>query len=264
MNGRLYSVLVLFVSLCLGGSSMSTRAAEAEYLKVYPVLPRAQAPKLEQAPKLDGKLDDEFWTKAAKLSAFQRNVGGPTEIGPATDVWIATAGETFYIGARCHEKDMAGLIGKTEEPSWDEDVMEIFLRAGNKPAEPYHHFQVNCRGAYNDEYNRSSLWDAKKIKVAAGAEDAAWTFEMELPFSELVLPKEKEVLAGPWRLNLMRTRPMHRGDRKTAGAVKIGRGGEKYFEETAWSPTETNSSHLPHMFGYLWLEHFGGKMPAGK
>jgi hypothetical protein len=162
---------------------------------------------------------------------------------------------------RCHEKDMTGLKGGSKSAGWDDDALEIFLRAGNLPSEPYYHIRVNCAGAMHDEYNRSELWDAKGIKAAAGRQENAWVIEMVIPFSDLELPRDKKVLAGPWRLNIIRTRPMHKGDRKPGGAVKESVTGERYNEETAWSPTETISSHLPHMFGYIYLEVFGGKKP---
>jgi hypothetical protein len=34
------------------------------------------------------------------------------------------------------------------------------------------------------------------------------------------------------------------------------------MEESALSPTENRSSHVPAMFAYAFLEAFGGKLPA--
>lgn len=234
---------------------------QAEYMKTYPLLPKAQVPLVEKDPVLDGKLDEAFCKKATKLSAFRPLVGGENGVGPVTDTWIATTKDTLYMAFRCQEKDMKGLKGGPKKAGWDDDALEIFLRVGNLPSEPYHHFRVNSAGAYEDEYNRSGMWDAKGVKATAGREAEAWVVEIAFPFSALEKPNDKNVLAGPWRLNIIRTRPLHKGDTKPGGAVKLTVSGEPYNEESAWSPTETITSHLPHMFGYIYLEAFGGKKP---
>ncbi len=252
----LAGLLLLMIPALLGFSKEN----QAEYLKTYPVLPKAQVPEIEQGLELDGKMEASFCKAAAKLSPFLPIIGGANGAGPKTEVWIASTKTNLFLAIRCHEKDLKGLLGNKDRSGWEDDAVEIFLRGGNLPSEPYHHFRVNCAGAYEDEYNRSGLWDSDKIKTAAGREDAAWVIEMAIPFSALELPKDKKVLAGPWRLNFIRTRPMHKGDKKPGGAVKVNSVGERYNEESAWSPTETVSSHLPHMFGYIYLESFGGKL----
>ncbi len=258
--GRMSAKLGFCIAVC-AAACPAQGGEKAEHLKMYPLLPRVSAPLLDSAPNVDGKLDDDVWRKAAALSPFRPSIGGPNGAGPRTDVMIACTREALFFGIRCHEKDLANLQGR-KGGFGDDDAVEIFIRAGNLPHEPYHQFSVNCAGAYEDEYNRSSLWDAKGAKVAVGREDGAWTVELLIPFRDMVLPEDKDVLAGPWRLNIIRMRPMHPGDKKPGGMAKETASGERYNEETAWSPTETDSSHLPHMFGYLFVEAYGGKLPG--
>ena len=42
--------------------------------------------------------------------------------------------------------------------------------------------------------------------------------------------------------------------------MRPARGGQ-FTEESALAPTEDSSSHVPAMFGYAFLEAFGGKLP---
>lgn len=254
----------LLCMLGLSGQYVRSAEAQAEHLTLYPLLPRATASALKEGPVIDGKLDDACWKDATILSGFRPLMGGPNGAGPKTEVYVATTEQALVLGFRCHEKDLKQLVGKADAFSWTDDGLEIFLTTGNAPGEPYHHFQLNCRGALRTEYNRSERWRAPNAKAAVGQETEAYTLELRIPFADLALPEKKELLAGPWRFNVIRLRQLHPGDKKLGGAVKANVAGEHYNEESAWSPTETPSAHAPHMFGYLWLERFGGRAPAAK
>jgi hypothetical protein len=67
-------------------------------------------------------------------------------------------------------------------------------------------------------------------------------------------------LAQPWRCDIFRTRPAHSDDPEVDG-TSVDRFGEKFNSETAWSPTNATTYHVPNMYGYLFLEVFGGKKP---
>ena len=66
--------------------------------------------------------------------------------------------------------------------------------------------------------------------------------ELAIPFADLKLPDDKAKLAQGWRLNFNRARP--------------ARGGEP-MEDTAWSPTGEESSHVPARFGFAFFKVFG-------
>ncbi|MFH1022341.1 MAG: hypothetical protein V1809_03030, partial [Planctomycetota bacterium] len=66
------------------------------------------------------------------------------------------------------------------------------------------------------------------------------------PFADLKLPEKKEELARGWRLDIFRNRQERDNED---------------MEDSAWSPTEDHSSHVPSMFGFMFLEAFGGKCP---
>lgn len=248
-------IALLLVGSVVGAEPISTPDNPA----IYPDLPQASVPLVSEAPAIDGKIDDVVWKKAEKLAPFRTNNGSPDDTGPKTDLWLCSSKDTLFLALRCHETDMAGIIGDDKAASWTDDVAEIFIGCGNRSAQAYHQFQVNSFGRYNDEFNRKVLWDVKNMTIAAGKEDAAWTIEIALPFSSLVGADSAASRKGPWRFNVLRSRPMHEGDNDGPGSAKIDKNGNKFHEESSWSPTQGDSSHMPEMFGYLFLEALGHK-----
>ena len=80
--------------LSTGGRPTDVKASEhhgrVEAGREFALLPRAKAPLLAAAPALDGKLDEDFWKRAEKLSDFRPNIGGPNQAGPRTEASFST------------------------------------------------------------------------------------------------------------------------------------------------------------------------------
>ena len=217
-------------------------------------------------PVIDGKLDDAFWKKAGQLSDFVPVIGGFGECSPVTKVYIGTDKDTLYLGFRCYENDLNGLKNPKRKRdsggTWDDDTLELFFITAKDPNLPYHQFCINAAGSIDDFYGRNFIWDAKNIKAVPGKEEKAWILEVAIPLSDFNYPVGKN--APCWRLNIMRTRTMHRGDRKTNGVRKIDTTGKWYYEETGWSPPERLNYHVPYQFGYAFLEVCGASKPSDK
>lgn len=254
----LHKLLLTLSALLMTLFIFAEDKATASKTTIFKKFPKATVPEIKKGPILDGKLDDDFWKKSTQLSAYKPNEGGIEGVSPTTDTFLASTKDALYIGFRCHEKDMAGLRGHPEKTGWD-DGLEIFLKVGNHSAEPYHHFIVNCKGVYSQQYNRLRLWKAKELEIKAGAEEKAWVLEIKIPFKDLNMTEDKKILADAWRFNVVRLRPPHKGDKNFGTSVKQTINGDLFVEESSWSPTETESSHLPHMFGYLYLDSYKNK-----
>jgi hypothetical protein len=227
-------------------------------------MPSVWVPVLTATPKLDGKLDDAFWEKAARLPRFKTMQGHYAPANPVTETWIATTKDALYMAFRCHENDIAGLKApkkKRDSSIWDDDVIEIFLQISDDLDMPWYQIDINAGGTITDEYARRKVWDAEGMKAVPGREDKAWTMEVMIPFSDLVLLDRPEQNRR-WRMNVIRVRTKHKGDKAGRGALKLDAAGQPYSEETAWSPTEQRSSLVPHRFGFAYLEVFGARPPA--
>ena len=79
---------------------------EKEEIEKYPVM---TALKIQQAPKLDGKLAEAFWEKSQMTDSFsRRDAGGPpSRKTKAMCVWTD---EALYVGMRCFEKNMTQVV----------------------------------------------------------------------------------------------------------------------------------------------------------
>ena len=236
-------------------------AAATEELKpanlVYQGRPAVNVPLVEQAPIVDGKLDDAAWAQAPVLPITELN-NGEHGLRNRTEVRLVSTREALYVGVRCFDTDAAHVtaaVTNRDGPVWRDDSMEMFVKPGENPAEPYAQFTINPRGAVFDSYNVTdgfmpvtvdSKWDAAGLRVASGIEPNAWTMEVMIPFADLKLPADTKALAQGWRFDIFR--------------VRQGRDHED-AEESAWVPTMEKTSQVPSAFGYLFFEAFGGRCP---
>src|SRR5713226_5284374 len=73
----------------------------------------ARAARVEQAPKLDGTLDDPLWQQAEPISEFHQRE--PLEGQPATErteVRILYTRHEVYFGINCEDSSTAGIVAR--------------------------------------------------------------------------------------------------------------------------------------------------------
>ncbi len=183
-------------------------------------------PLLDERPKLDGRLGDEFWRRAADMGLFPRADGRGMPQAP-TRARVARTRDALWLGVVCMEPLMNRLrASRIERDSdvWADDCIEVFLQ---QPGRPYLHFAVNARGAQFDERVKDSRWNAE-WDAAVRREADRWTVELRLPWRALGrMPNQDDT----WRLNVCRSRRTE-------------------YELSAWSPTG-GGFHQPERFGYV-------------
>ncbi|MCY3021397.1 MAG: GDSL-type esterase/lipase family protein [Planctomycetota bacterium] len=231
--------------------AQSARSASAEAAwkgPKYKGRPAVLIPKAAKAPTVDGKLDDECWQQAPSLP-FRLLDGSTAQPKQQTSAKLVTAGDTLYVVFHCAEPEPGKLVSSKRDRDsniWEDDSVEFFLRPGPEPAKDYHHLIVNPAGSFLDAVGDDPQAWQSELKLAAATGKDYWSVEIAVPLAELYQPGDKDKLSGAWRLNLTRMRPL-RDDQPA--------------EETALSPTEDPSSHVPEMFAYVFFETFGGKIP---
>jgi len=205
-------------------------------------------PKAAKPPLVDGKLDDECWQQAAALP-FHLLDGSPDKPKHATWAKLLTTDDTLYLAFHCDEPDPDKLVSAKrprDSNIWEDDSVELFLRLGAEPNRDYQHLIVNPAASFLDALgDDTDAWQSE-LKLAAATGKDYWSLEVAVPLRELYKPADKGKLSGAWRLNLTRMR-VQRDDQSA--------------EESALSPTEDPSSHVPAMFAYAFFELFGGKAP---
>jgi hypothetical protein len=133
---------------------------------------------------------------------------------------------------------------RRDAPIWEEDVFEVFLSPGERPARLYYEFEVNPLGTLFDarvespDLGRATMrvetaWDSPGFAARVTRGPGRWSASLRIPLDELV--------SGPiprrWRANFYR----------------IDRGSRDEF--SAWSPTLADPAdfHVPERFGTLRL-----------
>ena len=79
-------------------------AGDRSGLGLLPGRPTVRPPRTDTPPEIDGRLDDDVWERAAKLTEFTQE--SPLEGAPAsedTEVYIAYDDDNIYFGGSSHK-----------------------------------------------------------------------------------------------------------------------------------------------------------------
>jgi hypothetical protein len=238
MKTRLW---VLFIILGMMTTTVVTINGQSRDLPVYEVS-RTATP-----IKVDGKLDDAVWAKAARFRDLRMNIDGSP--GPYKTEVRALYDDTFiYFSFRCRDDDIWATFKTRDQHLWDEEVIEVFLQADPRQTS-YIELEVNPLATMLDIYLldiRKPLhyesWNSQKLKWAVQVigtvdgknGDQEWTCELAVPFEDIVTAKNLPPQAGDrWRLNLYRV------EQRPQPLL------------LAWSPTFKDDFHLPAQFGEI-------------
>ncbi|OGV61955.1 MAG: hypothetical protein A3K19_13820 [Lentisphaerae bacterium RIFOXYB12_FULL_65_16] len=205
--------------------------------------PQAKAVVCSGEVRIDGNLSDAAWAAAEWAGGFvwanegDQTRGAPKPAPVQTRFKVMYDRAALYIGVECDEPNPERIRAEVTGHDglvWGDDCIEIFFDPAGV-GRYFHHFLVNSKGAWYDEYAadyglvHNRLWNC--AIGAAGAVDTAakkWTCEVRIPFGGLLLQSN----AGKdWLWNLTRER--------YAG------GGQ---ELSSWSPLKGNF-HQPQLFG---------------
>jgi hypothetical protein len=232
----------------------SAKAAESNVdLAQLPPPKRVVVPKLKGELKLDGKLEESVWPKAAVLKPFLPNNGGGQE-REGTEVRLWYDDQALHLAWICTDRDIQATFTKRDSRFWEEEVVEFFVTAGG--LERYFELQWNPLGGVFDAIIDNELgadgvskkftgnWDYTAQGMKSGVfvkgtvanssdQDSFWQVEVSVPFADLsrTTPKPGEV----WRANFYR----------------FNRGKDHPAELLSWSPTQLPGFHQPSRFGYL-------------
>ena len=176
-------------------------------------------------PQVDGLLNDKCWEKAEAITDFVV-YQADNELDPVqTQARIAFTRDALYVGIRCEEPSMGGLLQlckKHDGAVWGDDSVELWFDTKNDRTSAYH-LIINPLGTVYDE----KLWDeevadpkaragAKKrvrrddmkwnsgclVKVHKGKD--SWTIEARIPAKSMGI--DAIASGNEWGFNIGRTR----------------------------------------------------------
>jgi hypothetical protein len=175
------AVLTIFLIGLLAG----TVPAEERMVKEY------RAVRTEQAPKMDGRLDDPCWAASPPETSFTQRFPDERKASTEkTEFRVLYDNANLYIGVRAFDKSPKGIVGRLarRDAGVSSDWIQIDL-------DPYHDhltglsIAVNPAGTkldwsyYNDEEQDMSwdgVWEAIPSRDSLG-----WSAEFRIPFSIL-------------------------------------------------------------------------------
>ena len=123
-------------------------------------LSEARALKLDQPPKLDGKLDEPFWEQAKSNGNFfvHRGDGKRTD---DTEFKVAYDNTWLYFGVRCSNDQLHRFKAKHqshEDPVITDDSVELFLDpAGDGSI--YFHYMLSFNNIHREQIVRNGVKD---------------------------------------------------------------------------------------------------------
>lgn len=172
------------------------------------VPPQITATYVDQAPDLDGRLDDAAWQGVMIVSDFtQVEPEDGTEPSERTEVCVVYDGSALYIGARLYDGEpeaIARRLGRRDSYTSSDQFWVII--------DSYHdhrtafRFSVNPAGvrgdevATNDDMDGDDSWEPVWA-VATRVDSLGWVVEMQIPFSQLRFPGGEEQI---WGINFAR------------------------------------------------------------
>jgi hypothetical protein len=201
----------------------------------------AQAVRVDQAPRMNGTLDDPIWQQASVISDFRQRE--PYEGQPATErteVRVLYTRNEVYFGVACHDSVANGPAAtqlRRDVTQELDDYFEIVIDSRFDRRNAYV-FQVNPLGTQRDALITDEQvgdtqdgdpgWDGVWISEARRTQDG-WTATIAIPFSTLNFMRSRDVV---WGVNFKRfirhknEEDLWSGWRRTFGASKISQAGE--------------------------------------
>ena len=241
MNTRSAAFIVaLTTTSALAASTTPAAGGQSGQAPVYEVA------RTGKPIKVDGKLDDAPWAKAAGAKLVNNADDSPA--AQETEARILYDEKYLYFSFRSADENIWATYRRRDQRLWEEEVVEVFLQAdASQPS--YIELEVNPLGTMLDIYLldvrkplRYESWNSERLAwavrvggtVDGKGGDREWTCELALPLEDVATAPRLPPRAGDrWRMNL------YRMEARPVAAL------------LAWSPTRKDDFHQPGMFGWL-------------
>jgi len=161
-----------------------------------------EAPKVEKAPIIDGKLDDAVWQSALRLADFktwQPDFG--KEARQKTEAYFLYDAENFYVAFRCYDSEpnkIKATITK-RDTMFQDDYAGFLLDTFNDRQDAYG-FMINPLGIQGDgiinpdgnlQPSLDLVWYSK-----GQIDEQGYTVECRIPLQSIRFPNKKTIIMG--------------------------------------------------------------------
>ncbi len=215
--------------------------------------------------KIDGRLDDPAWSKAAWTDDFV-DIEGAAKPKPRfrTRVKMLWDDEYFYIAAEMEEPHVWGTLTKHDSVIFHDNDFEVFIDPNGDTLE-YYEFEINALNTgwdlfldkpYRHGGKASNAWEIPGLRTAVDINgtlndprdtDRGWSVELAFPWKALA--EYAHTPAPPranyeWRVNFSRVEWKHQvvgGEYRKVPNTKE--------DNWVWSPQGVVNMHVPEMWG---------------
>lgn len=162
---------------------------------------------IEEPPFLDGKLDEECWTKSTPT--VLKDAVGMTAANYQTEVWLAHDNTNLYLALRCKHPEGPGNYAAPVKPRTRDADLRPFDRVSllldlDRDYCTYYHLQVDQRGCTWEDCWGDKSWNPTWY-VAVHSDATSWQIEAAIPLTELT---GNPIGTGQtWAGNVVRTLP---------------------------------------------------------
>lgn len=169
---------------------------------------RVRIIRVDAAPTIDGRLDEEVWSLAAIVEDFHQVE--PVEYAPPSEhtlVYLAHDADALYVAARLldsrADEISAQVLRQGDQQLWNDDRFGVILDPFNDRRSGYL-FEVNVNGVRRDalyqntnrqQFNWEGIWQARSSQDEDG-----WAVEMRIPFKTLSFDPDSD----EWGINFQR------------------------------------------------------------
>ncbi|MCE2573789.1 sugar-binding protein [Motilimonas eburnea] len=246
MKIKLTPIASLVLTSLTLGASLQAQAQTAPYLYT--------AHLVQQAPVLDGKLDDPIWQSIAPSELFV-NHNDNSAAEHKTWAKLAYDEQNLYVAFYAEDTDIAANFSQHDDPTYEyDDTLEIFLDPTGQ-GKDYYEIGISALTYYDSVINSPNPWQddvpwnieglTYAVQVNGTINDSSdidqgMTVELVIPLTSLNYSGQDEGSnPSQWRFNF------HRADYSTGSAQ---------WEANAWlawSPMGSFGFHQPTKFAYL-------------
>ena len=157
-------------------------------------------PIFDTAPVLDGRLDDEIWSRAARIGPFftwsgRTNAGMHSKVH--TELYAGYTDEALFIAARCEDAHPESLKVVSSERDhaepYFEDIIELFFDVTLDRKSAFR-FSLNSTGTIVDGLHEVSRWRYPDFSIDWESEadafvsDDYWSLEFKLVLGQPDVP----------------------------------------------------------------------------
>ena len=165
--------------------------------------------RINEAPKIDGILDEEVWKNASLAKSFvelQPENGKAEDLNFRTEVRVLYDDTGIYFGAKMYDPEPDKIAKELVERDdvGNDDFFDVIINGYNDKQQSLEfivmpsgvQFDAKMTNDYGEDSNWSAVWYS-----AAKIDADGWTVEMKIPYSELRFPK-KDI--QEWGINFLR------------------------------------------------------------